>query len=574
MAPLPGKHIRTAFMTDPDTRDFIRQIVHDDLESGKHDTVVTRFPPEPNGYLHIGHVMSICLNFGVAEETGGKTYLRFDDTNPGRESEEYVAAIERDVRWLGFDWQDRLTHASDYFERLYAAAEQLIEQGAAYVDSLSAEEIREYRGTLTEAGRNSPYRDRSVAENLELFRRMRNGEFADGEHVLRAKIDMSSPNINLRDPALYRIRHVPHQHTGDRWCIYPMYDFAHGLSDAYEGITHSLCTLEFEDHRPLYNWFLDQLKPEHRPRQIEFSRLNLAYAITSKRKLNALVEEGVVKGWDDPRMPTIAGMRRRGYPPAALREFVRRSGVTKKDKLIEMGVLENCVREALGDTAPRRMAVLDPLKVVLTNYPENTTELMLAANHPGREEMGQRELPFTRELWIERDDFREEAPRKFFRLKPGGEVRLRFGYIIRCDDVIKDADGNVTELHCSYDAETRSGSGTSDRKVKGTIHWVSREHAIDAEVRLYDRLFNAVNPNATEDFHAVLNPDSLQAVNAKLEPALLELDPGLAVQFERLGYFVHDSIDHAAAAPVFNRIVTLRDSWAKLEKQAMQAVRS
>jgi glutaminyl-tRNA synthetase len=557
-------------MSETESRDFIRQIIHDDLESGKHETIVTRFPPEPNGYLHIGHVMSICLNFGVAAETGGRTFLRFDDTNPGKESEEYVEAIERDVRWLGFDWDDRLTHASDYFEGLYDAAVKLVEMGLAYVDSLSAEEIREHRGSLTEAGRNSPYRDRSVAENLDLLSRMRAGEFADGEHLLRARIDMASPNMNLRDPALYRIRHITHQHTGDKWCIYPMYDFAHTLSDAFEHITHSLCTLEFEDHRPLYDWFLDQLKPEHRPRQIEFSRLNLAYAITSKRKLNALVEEGIVEGWNDPRMPTIAGMRRRGYPAAALRDFVKRGGVTKKDKLIEMGVLENCVRENLGEDALRRMAVLNPLKVVLTNYPEGQTEMMDAMNHPGRPELGTRQLPFSRELWIEQDDFMEDAPRKFFRLKPGGEVRLRFGYIIRCDEVIKDDAGEVVELRCSYDEDTRSGTGSSDRKVKGTIHWVSCTDGIDASVRLYDRLFTEANPNAADDFHAVLNENSLQTVSAKLEPSLVELKVGEQVQFERLGYFCIDSEDSSADALVFNRVVTLRDSWAKLEKQAMQ----
>ncbi|MCH9696355.1 MAG: glutamine--tRNA ligase/YqeY domain fusion protein [Gammaproteobacteria bacterium] len=553
-------------MSETETRDFIRQIIHDDLESGKHDSIVTRFPPEPNGYLHIGHVMSICLNFGVAAETGGKTYLRFDDTNPGREKSEYVDAIERDVRWLGFDWDERLTHASDYFERLYEAAVRLVEMGVAYVDSLSADEIREYRGTLTETGKNSPYRDRSVAENIDLLGRMRAGEFADGEHLLRAKIDMSSPNMNLRDPALYRIRHITHQHAGDAWCIYPMYDFAHTMSDAFEAITHSLCTLEFEDHRPLYNWFLDQLQPEHRPRQIEFSRLNLAYAITSKRKLNALVEEQIVSGWDDPRMPTIAGMRRRGYPAAALRQFVKLGGVTKKDKLIEMGVLENCVREVYGETAERRMAVLKPLKIVLSNYPEGQVEMMEAMNHPGNPDMGTREMPFSRELWIEQDDFMEEAPRKFFRLKPGGEVRLRFGYIIRCDEVIKNDAGDVVELRCSYDADTRSGTGSSDRKVKGTIHWVSCEHAVQTDVRLYDRLFTEANPNSAEDFHAVLNPGSLETVSAQLEPALDDLEPGVAVQFERLGYFCRDSVDGQA----INRIVTLRDSWAKLEKQAMQ----
>ncbi len=557
-------------MSETESRDFIRQIIHDDLESGKHEQIVTRFPPEPNGYLHIGHVMSICLNFGVAAETSGRTYLRFDDTNPGRESEEYVAAIEEDVRWLGFNWDDRLTHASDYFDRLYDAAVKLVEMGLAYVDSLSAEEIREYRGTLTEPGKNSPHRDRGVEENLDLLARMRSGEFEDGAHLLRAKIDMASPNMNLRDPALYRIRHVSHQHSGDKWCIYPMYDFAHTLSDAFEGITHSLCTLEFEDHRPLYDWFLDKMNPAHRPRQIEFSRLNLAYAITSKRKLNALVEEGIVAAWNDPRMPTIAGMRRRGYPAAALRDFVKRGGVTKKDKLIEMGVLENSVRENLGEVALRRLAVLRPLKVVLTNYPDDQAEMMEAMNHPGRPELGTRQLPFSRELWIERDDFMEDAPRKFFRLKPDGEVRLRFGYIIRCDEVIKDDAGEVIELRCSYDVDTRSGTGSSDRKVKGTIHWVSCAHAVDASVRLYDRLFTEANPNAASDFHAVLNENSLQAVDAKLEPSLLDFGAGEQVQFERLGYFCVDSEDSAEQAIVFNRIVTLRDSWAKLEKQAMQ----
>jgi glutaminyl-tRNA synthetase len=560
--------LQSATMNDTEPRDFIRKIIYDDLESGKHHEIVTRFPPEPNGYLHIGHVMAICLDFGVAAETGGRTFLRLDDTNPGKESPEYVEAIKDDVHWLGFDWEDRLTHASDYFDRLHESAITLIEKGVAYVDSLSAEQIREYRGTLTEPGKNSPYRDRSVEENLDLFRRMYEGEFADGEHVLRAKIDMASPNMNMRDPAIYRIRHIPHQNAGDKWCIYPMYDYAHGLSDAYEGITHSLCTLEFEDHRPLYDWFLDQLTPEHRPRQIEFSRLNLAYTITSKRKLNALVEEGIVAGWDDPRLPTISGMRRRGYPPAALREFVKRAGVTKKDKLIEMGALETCVRDVLGESAPRRMAVLRPLKVLLTNYPEDQVETMEAMNHPANPEFGTRELPFSHELWIEQDDFMEDAPRKFFRLKPGGEVRLRFGYIIRCDEVIKDDDGNVVELRCSYDPETRSGTGTSDRKVKGTIHWVSCEHAVDASVRLYDRLFNEANPSAAEDFHAVLNPNSLEVVDAKLEPSLADLGRAEAVQFERLGYFCKDARDDAH---VFNRIVTLRDSWAKLEKQALQA---
>ena len=556
-------------MNDAPGRDFIRQIIHDDLESGKHDEIVTRFPPEPNGYLHIGHVMSICLNFGVGQETNGRTFLRYDDTNPGKEKQEFVEAIERDVHWLGFDWGDRLTHASDYFDRLYEAAEKLIEMGLAYVDDLSAEEIRAYRGTLTEPGKNSPYRDRSVDENLDLFRRMRAGEFEEGTHVLRARIDMASPNMNMRDPALYRIRHIPHQRTGDKWCIYPMYDFAHGLSDAYEGITHSLCTLEFEDHRPLYDWFLDQLRPENRPRQIEFSRLNLAYTITSKRKLGSLIEQGVVSGWDDPRMPTIAGMRRRGYPASGLRDFVKRAGVTKKDKLIEMGMLENCIREDLGDVAERRMAVLRPLKVVLTNYPEDQVEMMAAMNHPNNPDMGTREIPFSRELWIEQDDFMEEAPRKFFRLKPGGEVRLRFGYIIKCEEVIKDGEGNVVELRCSYDPDTRSGTGSSDRKVKGTIHWVSAAHGVPATVRLYDRLFTVPDPNSVEDFMEVLNPDSLETVDAILEPTLADVTGNDPVQFERLGYFCPDSKDYSVEKPVFNRIVTLRDSWAKIEKQAM-----
>jgi glutaminyl-tRNA synthetase len=555
-------------MSENEPKDFIRQIIADDIASDKHGgAVVTRFPPEPNGYLHIGHAKSICLNFGVAEENGGQTYLRFDDTNPGKESKEYVDAIKADVRWLGFDWGDRLTHASDYFDQLYDSAIQLIEMGKAYVDSLSAEEIREHRGTLTDAGQNSPYRDRGVEENLDLFRRMRAGEFGDGEHVLRAKIDMASPNMNMRDPTLYRIRHIPHQNAGDKWNIYPMYDFAHGLSDAFEGITHSLCTLEFEDHRPLYDWFLDQLEPPHRPRQIEFSRLNLAYALTSKRKLNLLVEEGVVNGWDDPRLATLAGMRRRGYPPAALRDFISRIGVTKKDNLIEMGVLENSVRENLDHNAERRMGVLNPLRIVLTNYPDDKTEQMTALNHPNRPELGTRELPFGRELYIERDDFMEEAPRKFFRLKPGGEVRLRFAYIIRCDDVVKDEAGKVVELRCSYDADTRSGSGSSDRKVKGTIHWVSAAHALEAEVRLYDRLFTVPDPGAADDVHENLNPNSLEIANARLEPSLSSESD--AVQFERLGYFTPDAVDHTALNPVFNRIVTLRDSWAKLEKQAL-----
>ncbi len=556
-------------MNDSEPKDFIRQIIADDFASGKHDTVVTRFPPEPNGYLHIGHAKSICLNFGVAEENNGKTFLRFDDTNPGKEDPEYVEAIKDDVHWLGFDWEDRLTHASDYFDQLYECAEKLIEMDKAYVDSLNAEEIREYRGTLTEPGRNSPYRDRSVEENMELFRKMRDGEFADGEHVLRAKIDMASPNMNMRDPTIYRIRDIPHQNTGDKWKIYPMYDFAHGLSDAFEGITHSLCTLEFEDHRPLYDWFLDQLEPEHRPRQIEFSRLNLAYALTSKRKLNQLVEEGLVSGWDDPRLATLIGMRRRGYPAPAVRDFISRVGVTKKDNVIEMSVLENSVREHFDHEAERRMAVLKPLKVVLTNYPAGQTETMTAQNHPNREELGTREMPFGREIYIERGDFMEEAPKKFFRLKPGGEVRLRFAYIIRCDEVIKDDSGEVVALHCSYDPETRSGSKAAQRKVKGTIHWVAADSAVLAEVRLYDRLFTVPEPGSIADFHDALNPGSLEVVNAALEPALGNVEVGSAYQFERQGYFATDPVDHKPDKAVFNRVVTLRDSWAKLEKQAL-----
>ena len=551
--------------------DFIRQIIEDDVAQGRlADGPATRFPPEPNGYLHIGHAKSICLNFGVADQFAGQCYLRFDDTNPGKESPEYVDAIKEDVRWLGFDWQSRLTHASDYFERLYEAAETLIQKGKAYVDSLSAEEIREYRGTLTEPGRDSPYRSRSVEENLDLFRRMRAGEFADGEHVLRAKIDMASPNINLRDPTIYRIRKVAHQATGDRWPIYPMYDFAHGLSDAFEGITHSLCTLEFEDHRPLYDWFIEQVGTPHVPRQIEFSRLNLAYALTSKRKLAQLIDAAVVSGWDDPRLATLAGMRRRGYPPEAIVDFCGRIGVTKKDNVIEMALLENSIREALGDTSPRRMAVLRPLKVVLTNFDEGRNETMTAQNHPARPEMGTRELPFTRELYIERDDFMEEAPRKFFRLKPGGEVRLRYAYIIRCDEVVKDAEGNVVELHCSLDPETRSGSSQSDRKVKGTIHWVSAEHGIPADVRLYDRLFGIPDPGSSDDVMSALNPSSLEVVQAVLEPSLADVARYERVQFERSGYFMPDPEDHRQERPVFNRIVTLRDSWAKIEKQALQ----
>ncbi|MEQ1802079.1 MAG: glutamine--tRNA ligase/YqeY domain fusion protein [Gammaproteobacteria bacterium] len=552
----------------PESRDFIRQIVADDLASGRHTVIVTRFPPEPNGYLHVGHAKSICLNFGVAGDTGGQCFLRLDDTNPLKEDQAFVDAIIDSVRWLGFDWGSRLTHASDYFPRIHECALELIRAGKAYVDSLSQDQMREYRGTLTAPGRESPHRARSVAENLDLFARMRAGEFAEGEHVLRAKIDMASPNINLRDPVLYRIRRATHQRTGDAWCIYPMYDFAHTVSDAIEGITHSLCTLEFEDHRPLYEWFLDNLPLPARPRQIEFSRLNLAFTITSKRRLAELIDLKLVAGWDDPRMPTIAGMRRRGYPPAALRDFVSRTGVTKKEHLIQMSLLENCVREDLNVHAARAMAVINPLKVVLTNYPEGQAEMLPAANHPDHPGMGERQLPFGRELWIEQDDFMEVAPKKFFRLQPGGEVRLRYGYIIKCVDLRKDAGGRVTEVHCTYDPETRSGLSGAERKVKGTIHWVSATHAVSAEVRLYDRLFAVGRPDAQEaDFKTFLNPESLRvAAQARLEPALAGALPGAVLQFERLGYFVADRVDHRPDQPVFNRVVTLRDSWAKLEE--------
>ena len=551
-------------------RDFIRQIVADDLASGRHREIVTRFPPEPNGYLHIGHAKSICLNFGIAAETGGRCFLRLDDTNPLKEDQAYVDSIIDSVRWLGFDWGERLTHASDYFAQIHACALQLIEAGKAYVDSLTPEQIREYRGTLKAPGRESPHRSRSVAENLDLFARMRRGEFADGQHVLRAKIDMAAPNINLRDPVLYRIRRAVHQRTGDAWCIYPMYDFAHTISDALEGISHSLCTLEFEDHRPLYEWLLAQLTLPAKPRQIEFSRLNLAFTVTSKRKLAELIALGHVSGWDDPRMPSIAGMRRRGYPPAALRDFVQRTGVTKKEHLIQMSLLENCVREDLNVRAPRAMAVLNPLKVVLLNYPEGQTEMLRGANHPDRPELGEREIPFGRELWIEQDDFAENPPKKFFRLQPGGEVRLRYGYIIKCVAVIKDAAGQLSEVHCTYDPETRSGLSGAERKVKGTIHWVSAAQALPAEVRLYDRLFSVPRPDAgadDQDFKTFLNPGSLQVLRGcQLEPALRATEPGAVLQFERLGYFVADMIDHGGARPVYNRIVTLRDSWAKLEE--------
>ncbi len=559
-------------MTDapPETRDFIRQIIAEDLASGRHATIVTRFPPEPNGYLHVGHAKSICLNFGVAAETGGRCILRLDDTNPLKEDQAFVDGIVDSVHWLGFDWGDHLTHASDYFSQIHECALALIESGKAYIDSLTQEQMREHRGTLTAPGRDSPHRSRSVAENRDLFARMRAGEFADGLHVLRAKIDMASPNINLRDPVLYRVRRATHQRTGDTWCIYPMYDFAHTISDAIEGITHSLCTLEFEDHRPLYEWILANLNLPAKPRQIEFSRLNLAFTITSKRKLAELIQLGHMAGWDDPRMPTIAGMRRRGYPAEALRDFASRVGVTKKEHIIQMSLLENCVRENLNVHCDRAMAVLKPLKIVLTNYPDGQTEMLSAVNHPDHPEQGERQLPFGRELLIEQDDFMENAPKKFFRLQPGGEVRLRYGYIIKCVDVRKDADGRVTEVHCTYDPDTRSGLSGAARKVKGTIHWVSAAHAVPAEIRLFDRLFAVSRPDGEDaDFKTFLNPDSLRVeAQARLEPSLAAAAPGTVLQFERLGYFVADIVDHSAARPVFNRVVSLRDSWAKIEAEA------
>ena len=551
--------------------DFIRQIVTEEVAAGKNGgRVQTRFPPEPNGYLHIGHAMAICTDFGVAQDFGGTCFLRFDDTNPERENEEFVEGIKRDVRWLGFDWGSNLRHASDYFPKIYELAVELVKKGLAYVDHSTADEIRAGRGTLTEPGKNSKHRDRTVEENLKLLENMRRGGFDEGECVLRAKIDMASPNINLRDPTLYRIRKVAHQRTGTEWPIYPMYDYAHTLSDAIEGTTHSLCSLEFEDHRPLYDWFLDKLwSGPGRPRQIEFSRLNLMYTVMSKRVLKRLVDEKHVEGWDDPRMPTLAGMRRRGYTPESIREFVRRVGVTKKEKVAELGLLEGCIREDLNETAPRRFAVLDPLELVIDNYPAEQEEWLDAANHPNKPELGSRKIPFTREVLIERDDFMENAPSKFHRLKPGGEVRLRYGYIVKCERVVKDSSGTVTRLHCSYDPATRSGTDDGGRKVKGTIHWVSAKHAVVAPVRLYDRLFVSAFPGG--DLAKELNPGSLRVVNAALEPALAQAAPGERFQFERSGYFVADSVLSTPGKPVFNRTVTLRDSWAKLEQEALAA---
>jgi glutaminyl-tRNA synthetase len=543
-------------------RDFIRDIIAADLASGRHGSVVTRFPPEPNGYLHIGHAKSICLNFGVAEEFGGRCHLRFDDTNPTKEEQEYIDAIERDVRWLGFDWGKHLYHASDYFEQLYDWAEHLIRAGLAYVDDQSQEEMRLARGTLTEPGRNSPYRDRTVDENLDLFRRMRAGEFPNGTRVLRAKIDMASGNINLRDPALYRILHASHPRTGDTWKIYPSYDYAHGQSDAIEGITHSICTLEFEDHRPLYDWLIEHLPVPSRPRQYEFARLNLTYTVLSKRVLTQLVRDGHVMGWDDPRMPTLAGLRRRGVPPAAIRDFVKRIGVAKANSVVDANVLDFSIREVLNRTALRRMAVLRPLKVVIENYPEGQTEALEAANHPDDPGVGSRQVPFSRELFIERDDFMENPPKKFFRLSPGAEVRLRYAYFITCRDAVKNAAGEVVELRCSYDPATRGGNAPDGRKVKATLHWVSAAHSVPAEIRLFNPLFTKSNPN-TDNFAADLNPNSLEVRSeAQVEPALAGDNSAEPVQFERQGYFCRDP-DTTPGRMIFNRTVGLRDTFAK-----------
>jgi glutaminyl-tRNA synthetase len=566
----------TPDMTNPSH--FIRDIIAEDVQRGKYGgRVHTRFPPEPNGYLHIGHAKSICLNFGIAAEFGGLCNLRFDDTNPTKEDVEYVESMKADVRWLGFDWDDRLFYASDYFEQLYQYAVQLIKAGKAYVDSLNTEEIRAYRGTATGAGKESPYRNRSVEGNLDLFARMRAGEFRDGTHVLRAKIDMASGNVLMRDPVMYRILRVPHHRTGDKWCIYPMYDYAHCVSDSLEGITHSLCTLEFEDHRPLYDWFLDALGIYH-PQQIEFARLNLGYTILSKRKLLTLVEQGYVTGWDDPRMPTLSGLRRRGYTPEAIRTFCERIGVAKRNSIVDLALLEHCLREDLNRRAPRVMAVLRPLRVVIVNYPEDQVEELEAVNNPEDPSMGTRKVPFSRVLYIERDDFREDPPKQFFRLAPGREVRLRYAYFITCTRVVKDdRTGEVVELHCTYDPATRGGDAPDGRKVKATLHWVSAAHALEAEVRLYDHLFANANPSDDEegvDFTASLNPQSLEVLQScRVEPSLAGAAPGDRYQFERLGYFCIDPVDFAPEALVFNRTVTLRDTWAKIEKSQQEGQR-
>ncbi len=558
--------------TSSTASNFIRNIIEDDNRSGKwNQRVETRFPPEPNGYLHIGHAKSICLNFGLAKDYAGFCHLRFDDTNPEKEAQEYVDAICDSVKWLGFDWGKHIYYASDYFEQLYAFAEFLIENGKAYVDSSSAEEIRQLRGTLNQPGINSPYRDRTIKENLDLFRRMRAGEFPDGSHVLRAKIDMSSPNINLRDPVIYRIRHIHHQRTGDKWCIYPMYDFTHCISDALEKITHSLCTLEFEDHRPLYDWVLDQLQdkvPCH-PQQIEFARLNLTYSVMSKRKLIELVENKLVDGWDDPRMNTLAGVRRRGYTPEAIRLFTERIGISKADSWIDMTVLEDCLREDLNERALRRIGVLNPLRLIIDNYPENQEEECYAPNHPQRPELGKRTLSFTKTLYIDQDDFMENPSKGYFRLSPGAEVRLRYAYIVKCTSIIKNDRGQIEAIHCTYDPDTKSGTpGADARKVKGNIHWLSTKYARSAEIRLYDRLFTQPYPDAGEqDFKTYLNPDSKKIAMAYLEPSLFEVQPEQIFQFERHGYFIADRVDTSPGKPVFNRAVTLRDTWGKIAGQ-------
>ena len=555
----------------PERGDFIREIVAADLRDGRHTMIVTRFPPEPNGYLHIGHAKSICLNFGIAREFGGRCHLRFDDTNPTKEEQEYLDAIEADVRWLGFDWGEHLYHASDYFEQLHAWAVHLVRDGKAYVDDLSADEIREHRGTLTEPGRDSPWRDRPIAESLDLFERMRKGEFPNGARVLRARIDMASPNINLRDPVLYRIVHAAHPRTGDAWCVYPTYDFAHGQSDAIEGVTHSICTLEFEDHRPLYDWLIENLPVPSRPRQIEFARLNLTHTVLSKRVLLRLVNEGHVRGWDDPRMPTISGLRRRGFPAEGIRAFAALIGVAKADSVVEMGMLEHAVRDVLNRTAPRRFAVLDPLKVVVEDYPEGRVEEMEVANNPEDPVAGTRRVPFTRELWIERDDFMEEPPARFFRLAPGREVRLRAAYFVTCREVVKDAAGRISELRCTHDPATRGGDAPDGRRPKATLHWISADHAMPAEVRLYDHLFSRPDPGADgRDLFADLNPDSETVLRGCLvEPSLVALPAGETVQFERLGYFATDP-ESTPGRPVFNRTLTLKDTWAKLRAQGRQ----
>jgi glutaminyl-tRNA synthetase len=553
----------------PPSTDFIREIIRRDLETNKFGGQVhTRFPPEPNGYLHIGHAKSICLNFGLAAEFGGKCNLRFDDTNPTKEDIEYVESIMEDVHWLGFDWENRLFYASDYFEQLYQFAVQLVRMGKAYVDDLTADEIRDYRGTLTEAGRESPYRNRPVDQNLELFEGMRAGRFEDGTRVLRAKIDMASPNLNLRDPVIYRIRRASHHRTGDDWCIYPMYDFAHGFSDSIEGITHSICTLEFEDHRPLYDWFLEQVDVYH-PQQIEFARLNLSYTVLSKRKLLQLVQEGLVSGWDDPRMPTISGLRRRGYTPESIRNFCETIGVAKRDSIVDVALLEYAIREDLNRRAPRVMGVLRPLKLVIDNHPEGKTEELEAINNPEDPAAGTRKVPFSKVLYIEQEDFREVPPPKYYRLSPGKEVRLRYAYFVKCTGVTKDENGEVVEVHCTYDPTTRGGDAPDGRKVKATIHWVSAPHSIPAEVRLYDRLFTKPNPGeGGADFKESLNPRSLEVLaGCRVEPSLEQADPGCRFQFERVGYFCADSVDSKPGNLVFNRTVQLRDTWAKIAAQ-------